>query len=105
MTLRLRVRRSSEFQGKVERPSRALAPGILAAMARTDDQTGDVLDEAADLSTSPWRLAALADDPDPEVRIVVASNPSASALTRVRLQGDDDPRVRAVASARCEASR
>jgi hypothetical protein len=70
-------------------------------MTRTDDQTGYVLHEAADPSTSPWRLAALADDLDPEVRMAVAANPSASSLTIMRLQRDIDARVRAVVSARC----
>jgi hypothetical protein len=69
-------------------------------MTRTDDQTGYVLHEAADPSTSPWRLAALADDLDPEVRMAVAANPSASMLTILRLQSDVDPHVRAVVSAR-----
>ena len=69
-------------------------------MTRTDDQTGYVLDEAADPDTSPWRLAALADDPDPDVRMAVAANPSASSLTVMRLRRDVDPRVRLVVSAR-----
>ena len=69
-------------------------------MTRTDDQTGYVLDEAADPDTSPWRLAALADDPDPDVRMAVAANPSASSLTVMRLRRDVDSRVRLVVSAR-----
>jgi len=69
-------------------------------MTRTDDQTGYVLDELADPDTSPWRLAALADDPDPDVRMAVAANPSASSLTVMRLRRDVDPRVRLVVSAR-----
>jgi len=89
----------------LERPKRLFAPTILATMPRTDDQTGDVLDEAADPSTSPWRLATLADDADPEVRMAVATNPSASLLTTLRLRSDRDGRVRAAASARREASR
>ena len=71
-------------------------------MTRTDDQTGHAqrLHEAADPSTSPWRLAALADDPDPDVRMAVAANPSASSLTVLRLRRDVDPRVRAVSAVR-----
>jgi len=69
-------------------------------MTRIDDQTGSALREAADPSTSSWRLAALADDPDPDVRMAVAANPSASSLTMMRLRSDVDPRVRAVLSAR-----
>ena len=83
----------------VERRSRVPAPIIRPAMTRTDDHTGYALREAADPSTSSWRLAALADDPDPDVRMAVAANPSASSLTVMRLRGDVDPRVRLVVSA------
>jgi hypothetical protein len=41
------------------------------------DETGlnERLQRAADPATSPWHLAELADDPDPEIRMVVAANP------------------------------
>jgi hypothetical protein len=62
-------------------------------MTRTDDETGYAqrLHEAADPSTSPWRLATLADDADPDVRMAVAANPSASTLTILRLGRDVNP--------------
>ena len=71
-------------------------------MTRTDDDTGYAqrLHNAADPRTSPWRLAALADDPDPDVRTAVAANPSASVLTVMRLRKDDDAGVRMVVSTR-----
>jgi hypothetical protein len=96
------VRRRPEVQVAVERPSRSPRPFILAFMTRTDDQTGYAhrLREATDPSTSPWRLAALADDPDPDVRMAVAANPSASSLTILRLGRDVDPRVRAILAVR-----
>jgi hypothetical protein len=70
-------------------------------VTRTYDQTGCVLHEAADPTTSPWRLAALADHLDPEVRMAVAANPSASTLTVMHLHRDTDPGVSVVLSARC----
>ena len=71
---------------------------MLSAMPRIDDETGYAqrLREAADPATSPWRLAELADNPDADVRIEVAANPSASSLTILRLGRDVDPRVRAI---------
>jgi hypothetical protein len=82
MTLRLRAGRVSETQSLLERSSRSFAVDILTSVGRTEDQTESVLDEAADPNTSPWRLATLADDPNPEVRMAVAANPSSSSLTR-----------------------
>jgi hypothetical protein len=67
---------------------------------RTEEQTCQALSEATDPTSAPWRLATLADDPDPEVRMAVAANPSASSLTVMRLRCDVDPRVRVVVSAR-----
>ena len=71
-------------------------------MTRIDDETryAQRLHEAADPNTSPWRLATLADDPDPDVRMAVAANPSASSLTILRLGRDVDPRVRAMVAMR-----
>ena len=65
----------------------------------------DLLYEAADQDTSPWRLAALADDPHPDVRMAVATNPSAPSLTLLRLRGDVNPRIQVVLAARFGASR
>ncbi|HXX90469.1 MAG TPA: hypothetical protein VEI83_09635 [Acidimicrobiales bacterium] len=67
-----------------------------------DDETSYVrrLELAADPETSSWQLAALADDPDPEVRSAVAVNPSASRLNVLRLQRDPDPAVRAAVTER-----
>jgi len=59
----------------VERRSPVPAPIIPPSMTRTDDHTGCALLEAADPATPPWRLAALADDPDPDVRMAVAAIP------------------------------
>jgi hypothetical protein len=71
-------------------------------MTGIDDETGYTqrLREAADPVTSPWRLATLADDPDPDVRMAVAANPSASSLTILRLGRDVDLRVRAILAVR-----
>jgi len=100
ITMNLRVRRFDGVQVVVERRSWVPAPIIRLSMTRTDDHTGYGLREAADPTTSPWRLAQLADDADPEVRMVVGANPSASALTVMRLRHDVDPRVRLVVSSR-----
>ena len=100
ITVRLRVRCAGEVRAIVERRARLPAPNILISMARADDLNGNALDEAADPSTSPWRLAELADEADPDVRMAVAANPSASLLTVMRLRRDVDPRVRVVLSAR-----
>jgi hypothetical protein len=69
-------------------------------MTQTYEEIGlaERLDQAADPATSPWRLAALADDAEPEVRMTVATNPSASSLTVSRLRRDPDIRVRSGAS-------
>ncbi len=88
-----------------------MAPPALIAEGRwttpTDAASGfaQLLREAADHDTSPWRLAALADDPDTDVRIAVAANPSASMLTVLRLRRDRDPRVRLVVSMCRDAGR
>jgi len=77
-----------------------VAVGILEVDQRTADAdvTGraGALREAADPNTSPWRLAAIANHLDPDVRMAVAANPSASGLTILRLRSDVDPRVRVV---------
>ena len=67
-------------------------------MTRFDDQPGHAtrLREAADPSTPPWQLAVLADDPESDVRMTVATNPSASALTILRLRRDVDLRTQMV---------
>ena len=65
----------------------------------------DDLREAADPTTSPWRLAALAVSVDRDVRVAVAANPSTSALTILRLRRDLDPRVLVVLSARRDGDR
>ena len=83
--------------------------GLLAEGQRTTlaDNTGSALArrEADDPATSPWRLAALANHLDPDVRMAVAVHPSASALTILRLRRDHDPRVRVVLSACREVDR
>jgi len=84
--------------------------GLLAEDRRTtvvDDETGHAraLREAVDSDTSPWRLAALANHVDPHVRMAVGANPSAPALTILRLRRDLDPRVRVVLSAYREIDR
>jgi hypothetical protein len=99
MRLRSRValRRSSRSRATVA----TARPYHLAAM-NIVDETGlnDRLQRAADPATSPWHLAELVDDPDPEIRRAVATNTSASELTRHRLQQDPDPAVRAAAGER-----
>ena len=57
------------------------------------------VDRATDPATSPWELAELAGDREPDVRLAVAANPGASLLTLRRLQADTDDRVRVVATA------
>lgn len=95
VTVRLRVRRGSTSGRATALDASIYHPGVMTV---TDDQTGYAqrLHEAADPATSPWRLAALADAPDPDVRMTVATNPSASALTILHLRHDTDPQVRAV---------
>lgn len=68
----------------------------MGPVTNTYDETGyaERLRQAADRSTPSWRLAALAEDPEPEVRLAVAINPSSSSLTVLRLRRDLDIRVR-----------
>lgn len=99
MNLRSRVESRGSSRGRAtvahERPYH------LAAMSIVDDAgLSERLQRAADPATPSWVLADLADDTDSEIRAAVASNPSASELTRLRLQRDPDPAVRAVVTER-----
>jgi len=105
MTVRLKVRERNEPQQVRHQPRRLLAPDGTAPVTRIDDRRRCLLREASDPSTSPWRLAALADDFDPEIRLSVAANPSASSLTIMHLRCDIDPRIGVVLSARGGPSR
>jgi hypothetical protein len=100
--MRLRVKRSHEVQALVERQNRTPRRIIFSAMTSIDNEIGstELLREAADPSTSPWRLATLADNSEPDVRMAIAANPSVSLLTVLRLGRDVEPRVRAILAAR-----
>jgi len=63
-------------------------------MRMVDETLNDRLYRAADPATPSWDLAELADHTDPEIRLAVASNASASELTLRRLGRDPDPAVR-----------
>ena len=106
-TVRSRVGRRHPKQVVVERSDRTHDPIILASITRTDDEMeyGQRLHEAADPETPPWRLVVLAADPDPHVRMAVATNPATSSLALLRLQRDADARVRAAVSERSISGR
>jgi hypothetical protein len=56
------------------------------------------LEEAKNPATPAWRLAELADDADLAVRMAVATHPTASQLTRLRLSKDPDSSVAELAN-------
>ena len=99
MHLRLRLNREATLARSTNSDPWTYHPGV---MAQTYDDTGYAqrLQEALDPDTPSWRLAELAGDSEPDVRMAVAANALASSLTVLRLQRDTDPRVRLAASTR-----